>query len=301
MRRVMPASARPDHAGRRALVGRLGALAACTALPGITVAAAQARVVCVGGALTEIACALDAGHQLVGVDSTSQFPQSVRSLPSVGYARTLAAEGILALAPTLVVATEDAGPPAVLRQLASAGVPVEVLPARHRIEGLLERVRRLGVLLDRRPQAARLEASLRADWDAARRPVLARAGAGPRVLFVLAHTPGQAMVSGQGTAADAMLQYAGARNAVQGDEGYKPLAPEAVVAAAPDILLATEQGLAASGGVTGLLALPGVARTPAGSERRVLAIEASLLLGFGPRLPQALQLLDGGLRRQGAA
>ena len=60
---------------------------------------------------------------LVGVDTTSLYPEAARRLPSVGYARSLSAEGVLSLRPTLIVASEDAGPPAVLRQLSAAGVP----------------------------------------------------------------------------------------------------------------------------------------------------------------------------------
>jgi iron complex transport system substrate-binding protein len=79
--------------------------------------AAARRLVSVGGALTEIVYALEAQAELVGVDSTSQYPVAAQRLPSVGYARSLSLEGVLALAPTQVLATEDAGPPAVLRQL----------------------------------------------------------------------------------------------------------------------------------------------------------------------------------------
>ena len=74
------------------------------------------RIVSVGGALTETLYALGAMADLVGVDTTSLYPEAARRLPSVGYARSLSAEGVLSLRPTLIVASEDAGPPAVLRQ-----------------------------------------------------------------------------------------------------------------------------------------------------------------------------------------
>ena len=260
-------------------------------------AARPLRLVSIGGALTELVYALGAQGTLVGVDSTSLYPAAAQALPIVGYARTLAAEGLLSLNPSLIVATEDAGPPAVLRQLEAAGVPLHVLAAEHRFEGLIARSLKLGALLDRPAEAQALAMRLAADWRASLATVerLSSTGPAPRVLFILSHGMNQLRIGGQGTAADAMLSYAGARNALQGVTGYKPLTPEAVIAAAPDVILATEQGLLAIGGIDGLLKLPGLAQTPAGRARRVLAPEAMALLGFGPRLPQALATLAQGL------
>jgi iron complex transport system substrate-binding protein len=99
-----------------------------------------------------------------------------------------------------------------------------------------------------------------------------------------------------------MIELAGARNAFASVEGYKPLTPEAAVAAAPDVLLATDQGLNAAGGIDGLLKAPGLALTPAGRARHVVSLDALLLLGFGPRVPQAIEQLARGLHgTRGAA
>lgn len=253
---------------------------------------APQRIVSVGGALTETLYALGAQADLVGVDTTSLHPGAARALPSVGYARSLSAEGVLSLRPTLVVATEDAGPPAVLRQLQAAGVPLAVLPGDHRIEGVLARTQRLAELSGRPDPGRALIAALQRDWQATQARVARLATHAPRVLFVLSHSPGQTRVAGRETAADAMLRYAGAANALGGSfSGYKPLTPEGAIAAAPEVILATDQGLAAAGGVEGLLRLPGLAQTPAGRNRRVAAMDALLLLGFGPRLPQATAAL----------
>ena len=125
-----------------------------------------------------------------------------------------------------------------------------------------------------------------------------------RVLFILAHAPNQVMVGGRETGADAMLAYAGAVNVMGGQggfAGYKPLTPEAVIAARPDVVLVTDQGLKASGGVDGILTLPGLAQTPAGKQHRIVSQEAMLLLGFGPRMPQALADLDAAFAKAMAA
>jgi iron complex transport system substrate-binding protein len=66
------------------------------------------------------------------------------------------------------------------------------------------------------------------------------------------------------------------------------------------VLLVTDQGLQAAGGIDGLLRAPGLAATPAGRARRVLSLDALWLLGFGPRLPSAIRTLAQGLHGRGA-
>jgi iron complex transport system substrate-binding protein len=261
-----------------------------------TSAASTRRIVSIGGAITETLFALGAGAELVGADTTSLYPAAARALPSVGYARQLSAEGVLSLRPTLVITAEEAGPPAVLRTLEAARIPLHVLDGRHRFEGMLERTRRIAALCGREAAGTALVAQAQADWAASREALGRRlrdaGGTRPSVLFVLSHAAGQIRVAGRDTAADAMIRYAGGRNPLaEGMAGYKPLTPEAAISGAPDIILATDQGLEATGGIDGLLTAPGLAQTPAGRARRVVALDALLLLGFGPRLPQAAAAL----------
>ncbi len=252
---------------------------------------------CIGGALTELVYALGAEADLVGVDTTSVHPSAATRLPNVGYARALSAEGVLSLAPTLIIAAADAGPPAVVRQLQAARVSYATVELGHSIEGLLAATRRLGDLVGRAEAAQGLAARLQGELDDAQRRVAALSAgrARPRVLFVLSHSINQVRIGGRDTAADAMIRLAGGANAFGDVVGYKPLTPEAAIAAAPEVILATTQGLHAAGGVDGLLASPGLAATPAGKARRVRALDALLLLGFGPRLPQALRELAEAL------
>lgn len=308
MRRMIAASV-----ARRIALKKMGAGALALAAPMQVLAAVSdagkplakaRRIVSVGGALTEIVYALEAQGELVGVDTTSLYPAVAQQLPQVGYARTLSAEGVLSLAPTQLIATEEAGPQTVLRQVRDAGVPVAVLNANNRFEGLLERVKQVGQITGRPDPAARLAQSLQQQWSGAMAKVRQRQHAPVRVLFILAHAPNQVMVGGRETGADAMLAYAGAVNVMGGQggfAGYKPLTPEAVIAARPDVVLVTDQGLKASGGVDGILKLPGLAQTPAGRQHRIVSQEAMLLLGFGPRMPQALAELDAAFAKAMAA
>lgn len=271
----------------------LAAMAAWAAVgPRTAQAAGAPRIVSVGGALTETLFALGAQGDLVGVDTTSFYPDAAKKLPSVGYQRTLSAEGVLSLTPTLLVATEDAGPPAVLRQIEAARVPIHILDSGHSFEGVLARTRRLADLTGRSDAGNALIERLLSEWQASRTRVAALAPKdaikAPRVLFLMMQGPNLLRAAGTGTGPDAMIAYAGARNAFAGVEGYKTLSPEAAVAAAPDVIVTTDLGLAAVGGPANLLRAPGLAQTPAGRAQRVASVEILLALGFGPRLPLAV-------------
>jgi iron complex transport system substrate-binding protein len=290
---------------RRAIVGSLVALGLGTAPWRKPRAADTPRVVSVGGALTEIVCALGAQRWLVGTDTTSIVPPAVLTLPKVGYQRTLSAEGVLSLRPTLVLATADAGPPAALEQLQSAGVRVMRADGDHSFDALTRNVATIADALALPAEGKALDARLRGEWSSTLAAIERSTRADrkrPKVIFILSHAATNVQVAGRGTAADAMIRYAGGVNALTADggfNGYRPLAAEAVVAAAPDFILTTREGVEALGGIDALLARPGLALTPAGRARRVIAPEALLLLGFGPRLPQAVSELAQALGTAG--
>ncbi|MCS6766926.1 MAG: ABC transporter substrate-binding protein [Candidatus Protistobacter heckmanni] len=247
-------------------------------------------MICAGGAITEIVYALGAEKSLVAVDTTSVFPQAALALLKIGYLRTLSAEGVLSLRPTLLLTTTEAGPPQVIAQLKQAGLRMEVVSADHSFDELRNKVKAVSTALGMPEQGRKLDASLQADWSATQKYVRAKsAGRKPKVLFILSHTPSSTTVAGQGTAAETMIQYAGGVNAMQGFTGYKPLVAESVIAAAPDLIAITREGLEAIGGPEKLWAKPGLALTPAAKTRRMTAPDALYFLGFGPRLPQAVK------------
>ncbi len=250
------------------------------------------RVVSVGGSITEIIYALNRSSTLVAVDSTSQYPAEARELPNVGYMRQLAAEPIVALKPTLVVVIEGAGPSESLVHLRAAGLRVEQVTDDPSPEGVIDKVRAVGELLDARGPAHALASQLRNEFEQLNRM---RQPASPRVLFLLPMGSGSALAGGRNSSAAGIIQLAGGQNAVTAFEGYKALAPEAALSLMPDVVLVTHRGLHQLGGIDKLLALPWLSATPAARGRRVVAMDGLLLLGFGPRTPQAALQLSHAL------
>ena len=251
------------------------------------------RLICIGSAVTEIVYALEANDLIVGVDTTSIYPDAARSLPSIGYSRTLSAEGVLSLSPSQILCTEDAGPPVVLQQIQDAGIQIRRLPAHHTFTGVCDRVIAIGQAIHRQTQADQLKLQLQQQWARIEDAMKAKPfpNTTPRVLYIHSMNPSQVMVSGQETNANAMICYAGLRNAMDGFRGYKPLTPEAVIMANPDLILVTDQGLQAIGGRSQLARLPGMERTKAILSQKIISMDAVYLLGFGPRMPEAVLAL----------
>lgn len=270
------------------------ALALCAQM---AVAADTPRVVALGGDITETIYALDAQRALVGVDSTSLWPAAARDLPDVGYVRQLAAEGVLALRPSLILATHDAGPPPVLAQLREAGVRIETMPATRTPEGVVAKVRQIGRALGREAAAATLAQRLATQYAELSKAVAGMQGH-PRVLFLMA-TEGSPKVAGRETAAASAIMLAGGIPVADDFIGYKSVSPEALVALAPDVIVLMREREDAVGGMEGVLRLPGVALTPAGRARRIVFVDGQALLGFGPRHAEhalALQRELAGVR-----
>jgi iron complex transport system substrate-binding protein len=193
-------------------------------------------VVVLGGDLVEIAFGLGAGSRLVAADSTAVWPPETEALPKVGHLRRLSAEGILSLTPDLVIASADAGPPAVLDQLRSAGLAVETGPPGTGFDVVVPKIRFIGTALGLEDEADALAATVEAEMDRVA-AALADLPDAPSVVFLISAGRGAPMAAGSATAADAMIRLVHARNAVEGFGGYKPLSAEAAIGLAPEAIL----------------------------------------------------------------
>lgn len=247
--------------------------------------AGGARIVAIGGAVTEILFALGVGDRVVAVDQTSQYPAAARVLPQVGYSRALSPEGVLSVGPSLIIATEGAGPKATLDVLKAAAVPLVVVPEGHTPEGVVEKIGVIAEAVGEAEKGRALAAAVKADFAKVEEEV-AGLPARPRAVFVLSASGGTAVVGGAGTSADAMLALAGADNVMKDINGYKPAVDEAAMTAQPDAVVVMKGGGQDLPAET-IFALPAFMGTPAAKDNRLISMWGSYLLGFGPRTPQA--------------
>ena len=247
----------------------------------------SSRLVAIGGSITEIVYALGEEKRLIARDTTSVYPPAALALPDVGYMRQLSPEGVLSVGPSAVIALEGSGPREAIDVLKKASVPFLDVPEKFDGDGILAKIRTVGTALGVGDKAEALAASVAADLDAAEKAT-ASIETRKRVMFLLGAQGGKLLASGSGTAADGVIKLAGAVNAVEGYEGYKPITDEAVITAAPDVILMMDRGGDPDPSAD-ILANPAIASTPAGQSKRLVRMDAAYLLGFGPRTAAAVR------------
>lgn len=252
------------------------------------------RIVALGGDVSEIIFALGAGDRIVANDTTSVYPYEAVELPKVGYVRNVAAEGLLSMEPTLIIANSDAGPPATLDQIESVGIPVVRMVEDFEVESVPAKIRMIGSALSLDEEAEALAQDVEARLAEA---IVTGVTDEDRVpaLFILNASNGAPMAAGLHTRADSIIHLAGGRNVFDSHEGYRAFSPEAAIASEPRVIIMMSHTLEALGGLEGVRAHPALGLTPAATEGNVLAMDGLFLLGFGPRTPEAIAEVRGAL------
>jgi iron complex transport system substrate-binding protein len=249
-------------------------------------AAQPARIIAAGGVVTEIVYALGRSDVLVGVDTTSTYPDTaLKEKPNVGYVRALSSEGLLSLKPTTLVAVESAGPRDVLKTVEEAGIKIVTVPEIATPAGISTKVREISELLGEKEKGAALADDIDKKFVAID-GLRAQIKKPRRALFILSFMNGRAMVGGRNTSADGILKLAGLENVASVLEGWKPISDEALFEAAPDVIVAMAHGPQDTT-VDSIMAVPAFAATPAAKSKSILIFDGGYLLSFGPRTPTA--------------
>ncbi|MBJ7537924.1 heme/hemin ABC transporter substrate-binding protein [Marinomonas transparens] len=249
---------------------------------------AQERIISIGGIVTEIVYLLEGQDQLVATDTSSIYPDAASHTPKVGYQRTLSVEGVLSMKPDVLLITPATGPAKVLAQLQEAGIKLVSIDGDDSQQGIVQRVTQVAKALNKEAQGQQAVAEINASFSRLQAPT--HWSRPPRLLFVL-QMHGAPMIAGQGTAPDALFKMAGAVNAAEQINGYKTLTPEALLAIQPDAIVVTTQGLDRAGAAS-IWSLPGLSITPAAKAKRLVDLDALMVLGLGPRTPQAIESLQ---------
>lgn len=262
----------------------------------MVVAQTPSRIVTVGGSVTEIVYALGQQNRLIARDTTSSYPDQVMELPDIGYARALSPEGVLSVAPDLIIAVEGAGPVETIDVLKAAQVAYVSVPEIFSADGIVTKIRIIGAALDQGQAADALAQQVATDLSAAQAAAVLAAGDDPKkVLFILSTQGGRIMAGGRNSAADGIIRMAGGVNAITAFDGYKPMTDEAVTIAAPDVILMMDRGGNHGVATKELLMMPALIPTPAAQNGKVVRMNGLHLLGFGPRTASAVTELSQAL------
>lgn len=260
------------------------------------------RIIAIGSSITEIVYALGQQDRLVGRDRTSTYPTEAMNLPDIGYRRALSPEGVLSVEPDLVLALEGSGPPEAIAVLQEAGVQYVTIKDEFSLEGVVEKIQTVGAVLGTDVAAEGLAAQTIRQINQAELAASSAAGSNPkRVLFVLSVQDNRITVGGVDTQADSIIRLAGGVNAAAKVSGYKPMTPEALVSAAPDVILMMDRRGDNNTEDAALFSLPAVKLTPAGQNKMLIRMQGAYLLGFGPRTASAISDLSAALQDEGGS
>ena len=261
---------------------------------GRTVAPGPAtRILTLGSDVTEIVHALGAGERIVGVDRGSKYPEAVASRPNVGYRRQLSVEGLVALNPDLILASEDSGPPEAVEVLKSLAVPTVFVPQDNSPEGIERKITLIAAALGREEAGKAVSAEVLAAFDAAA-GLASRIPPEKRKKVVFFHGLVRLSAAGSGTAADAIIRYAGGINPMREVQGYKAASEEKLIEMAPDVILMMGDG---KGGPTieEVFGNRALAATPAATNKALIVLDGAYMIGFGPRTADAIRDLAQAL------
>lgn len=238
------------------------------------------RLVCLTEETVEVLYLLGEERRIVGVSAYAVRPPRVRrEKPRVSAFTSADLPKIAALAPDLVLAFSDlqAG---IVADLARMGLAVHLFNQRD-VAGILAMIRTLGALVGAGERAEALAAGYERRLAALAEASRARSAPRPRVYFEEWDEP---LISGIGWVSE-LIGYAG------GEDVFAPLArgpaardrvvaAEAVVAAAPDVILASWCGKKVNR--ERIRARPGWSAIPAVAADRIVEIKSPLILQPGP-------------------
>ncbi len=252
---------------------------------GITVTFVQSpqRIVSLLPSLTESVCAMEQCQRLVGVDSYSNYPASVRRLPVLGGGLDPNIEGIVALKPDVVLLATSSR---ASQRLESLGIKVVALEPKSHTD--VRRVlKKIGLLLDipEAQGADRLWRIIDTSVSAVAQSLSPQAR-NIRVYFEVSRGP---YAAGESSFIGETLARLGVKNVVPASLGPFPrLNPEFVVRANPDVIMAGNRSMQA------MAAYPGWSSIKAVREQRICLFsseESDVVVRPGPRMAEAARIM----------
>jgi iron complex transport system substrate-binding protein len=235
------------------------------------------RVIALANGSAEILVSLGLKPFLIGRDIAST-EEVLLDIPIVTSGHQVVAENILKLNPDLVLIDDATGPLAAIKTLRENGVKIVQVRQAWTLSDINLKIADIAGAVGATAAGAALREKINQSLSEVK-----KADRKARIAFLY-------LRGGKGSGADSLIT---AINSIDvgaefSKDPFTPVSAEVLAEINPDVILVMSKGLASVGGVAGLRALPGVAQTTAGKKGRILAVDDSLLLSFGPRTPDLI-------------
>ncbi|GAA4661582.1 heme/hemin ABC transporter substrate-binding protein [Gordonia humi] len=245
------------------------------------------------GTLGTIVYALGLGSHVVGRDRSTTFPSALAVPEVTETGHTINTEKVLAADPTIVLAGTDTNPANAVDALRASGIDVVTFPSERSVAGTPQLIRDVARALGVPDAGEKLVARTQAQIAQARRSIPDPSG-DPTMAFLYIRGEHLILLAGPGSGADDLIENLGGVDAGTKSgltAAFTQVSAEKMMKADPDVLLVMTQGADSVGGLDKVLDLPAVAETKAGRARRIVAMDETQILMFGPDTGQVLTAL----------
>lgn len=255
----------------------------------VTLAADPQRIVSLAPSNTEIACALDACKELVGVTDFDDYPPEVSEVEDVVVFAQVDVEKVVAAEPGLVLAAgNELTPTAVIEQLTQAGLTVLVLYPES-LDEVYADIELVGEALDAQVAARDLVDDMRIRVEAVQHAV-ADADR-PRTFYEVSIFEGTIYTAGAGSFIASLIDTAGG-DPITGDPNSTAISLEDLVAADPELILLGDAAYDATITPESVAARQGWMEMTAVRDGRILPMPEDVLITRpGPRIVEGLEAL----------
>lgn len=245
------------------------------------------RIVALSPHLTELVYSAGAGDRLVGVVEYSDFPPSARDLPRIGDSFRLDYEALAGLEPDLILAWRSGTPTDVQDRLRDMGFRVVAMDARtlDEIAVQLVEIGRLAGTSD--------SASASAEQYRRRLQALRDRNRGAAIVDVFYQVSAQPLFTiGARHVINEVIETCGGRNVFSELDDLSPaVSLEAVIVAAPDVIVAGHDSLRADGRTELIEQWAEWESIPAVSEGHLFVVDANRMHRATLRIVDAIQSL----------
>lgn len=251
----------------------------------VTVDAEPLRIVSLAPANTEILFALGLGDRVVGVTTFDDYPAEVKDIEKVGDFQSPNIEAIAATNPDLVLATtgvqEDT-----IKQLEGLGAVVIAIDPQD-LAGVYSAIERVGKVTGTADEAAEVVGGMKDDVA----EIKAAVKDSPKVTAFIEIAQNPLYTAGKGTLMDELLTLAGGTNVVT-ESGWVAYSPEQLIAANPQVYLATKGSMSDPSALSQRAGYEGLSAVQNG---RIVILDDNLVSRPGPRIVEGLKLIAEGL------
>jgi iron complex transport system substrate-binding protein len=255
----------------------VAACAAACAAPAPVPGQGAPRIVSLSPHITELLFAAGAGARIVGVDGASDYPPAARQIPRLGEVAALDMEGLLRLAPSLIIIWETGTPPRVRAELERLHLQVLVTEQR-KLDDIGQILVEFGRLAGTSPVADEAAHRYRADLALLRARYEGRARL--QVFYQVWDRPLYTL-SGEHVVSE-MISLCGGDNIFAGLAQLAPIVDrEAVLARNPDVILIGAAGPDGDAQAADWNRFPNL---KAVRDRHVFGVDPSLVGRMAPRI-----------------